>query len=192
MIKQLSKGKSKIYNAILKHGHCKYTLQILEHCDNSRLAVLREQYYIDLLKPEYNILKTAGSCLGHRATLETRALMSASALGRKHTAETRAKIGIAGLGRKHTAETKQKISELKKGFKHTEEARAKIIANSARAIPVAVTNLDTDVTTLYASVAAAAKAIGCRHKAVWVRVHNSDMKPYKGKFIIKCVANKSE
>ena len=191
MKRELGKSKSKIYNAILKHGVYKFILEILEYCDKE-MVVIREQCYIDLLQPEYNILKTAGSCLGNKASLETRAAMRAAALGRKHTEETRAKIGAAGLGRKHTAETKAKISDLRKGFKHTEEARAKIIANSASAIPVSVTDLDTGETTIYGSAFQAAKAIGCRHKAIWARIHNSHMGPYKGKFSIKPAPNKSE
>ena len=51
-----------IYKAILKHGHSNFSVEILEYCDPADL-LKREQYYIDLLKPEYNILKTAGSRL---------------------------------------------------------------------------------------------------------------------------------
>jgi group I intron endonuclease len=53
-----------IYKAILKHGHSNFSLEILEYCEPSKVLE-REQYYIDLLKPEYNILKTAGSSLGN-------------------------------------------------------------------------------------------------------------------------------
>jgi hypothetical protein len=35
----------------------------LEYCDLENI-IDREQYYIDLLKPEYNVLKDAGSSLG--------------------------------------------------------------------------------------------------------------------------------
>jgi hypothetical protein len=38
------------------------TLEILEYCNPSD-AVSTEQKYLDLLKPEYNILKKAGSLL---------------------------------------------------------------------------------------------------------------------------------
>lgn len=34
-------------------------------------AIQREQYYLDLLKPDYNILKTAGSFLGFKHSEET-------------------------------------------------------------------------------------------------------------------------
>jgi group I intron endonuclease len=40
-------------------------LEILQYCDQSDV-ISREQYYLDLLKPEYNILKTAGSPLGFK------------------------------------------------------------------------------------------------------------------------------
>jgi len=62
----------------------------MEYCDKEKV-VLREQYYLDLLQPEYNILKTAGSCLGRKASLETRAAMRRAALGRKLSEETKAK-----------------------------------------------------------------------------------------------------
>jgi hypothetical protein len=86
----------------------------------------------------------------------------------------------SSLGYKHREETIVKF----KARRHTEETKAKILASIATSISVSVTDLETNVTTIYASAAQAAKAIGCRHKAVLERVHNSQMGPYKGKFII--------
>ena len=48
----------------------------------------KEQYYINLLKPEYNILKVAGSRLGHKHTDETRVKMAAARLGKTYTGNT--------------------------------------------------------------------------------------------------------
>jgi hypothetical protein len=45
-------------------------MKILEYCDIKSLLE-REQYYIDLYKPEYNICKIAGSMLGFRHSPET-------------------------------------------------------------------------------------------------------------------------
>lgn len=42
----------------------------MEYCDPS-LAIYREQYYLDLLKPKYNILKVAGSNLGFKHSKAT-------------------------------------------------------------------------------------------------------------------------
>jgi len=44
----------------------------------------REDYYIKLLKPEYNILQKAGSSLGIKRSDETRAKMSLAKKGENH------------------------------------------------------------------------------------------------------------
>jgi group I intron endonuclease len=48
------KGSIIIYRALLKYGHSNFSLDILEYCESS-ILMEREQYYIDFLKPEYNI-----------------------------------------------------------------------------------------------------------------------------------------
>lgn len=49
--------------ALLKYKHNNFNLEILEYCSKDKLLE-REQYYLDLLKPEYNVLKFAYSLLG--------------------------------------------------------------------------------------------------------------------------------
>jgi hypothetical protein len=44
-------------------------LEILEYCE-ADISIEREQYYIDLLKPDYNILIIAGSSKGYKHTKE--------------------------------------------------------------------------------------------------------------------------
>lgn len=61
---------SRIYRALLKYNYSNFNLEILEYCNNEYLKI-REQYYLDLLKPEYNICKTAGSMLGFKHSLKT-------------------------------------------------------------------------------------------------------------------------
>lgn len=85
--KILNKGSSIIYSAILKYGHSNFRLDILEYCEPSRL-LNREQYYLDLLIPEYNILKIAGSRLGHKLSKKTKEKIRDALKGRKHTDET--------------------------------------------------------------------------------------------------------
>ena len=65
-----------IYKALIKHGYSNFSLEIIEYCEPS-LAVSREQYYLDLLKPEYNVLQIAGSSLGFKHSDETIAKMKA-------------------------------------------------------------------------------------------------------------------
>ena len=47
----------------MKYGYFNFNLEILEYC-NKELLLEREQYYLDLYKPEYNICKIAGSSKG--------------------------------------------------------------------------------------------------------------------------------
>jgi hypothetical protein len=61
---------SRIYKALLEYGYSNFDMEILEYCDIKSLLE-REQYYIDLYKPEYNICKIAGSMLGFRHSPET-------------------------------------------------------------------------------------------------------------------------
>lgn len=52
-------SNSHIYKALLLCGYEAFDLDILEYCDK-QCIIEREQYYIDLLKPEYNIQSIAG------------------------------------------------------------------------------------------------------------------------------------
>jgi len=79
-----------INKALLKHGYYKFSLEILEYCE-AKDAIELEDYYLQLLSPEYNILKKAGSSLGFKHSEETLAKMR----GRKHSEEARLLISAA-------------------------------------------------------------------------------------------------
>jgi len=85
-----------ICKALLNYGFDKFSLEILEYCD-PKFCIQREQYYIDLFKPEYNILPTAGSNLGFKHSEETLNKMK----GREFSIETLAKMSIANKGNKN-------------------------------------------------------------------------------------------
>ena len=68
---RLKSSKSRIYSAILKHGYSNFQLEILEYCTVENV-ISREQYYLNLLKPEYNLQSSAGSRLGSKHSDETR------------------------------------------------------------------------------------------------------------------------
>jgi group I intron endonuclease len=59
----------------LKYGYSNFSLDILEYCKEEDV-LLREQYYLDLLQPEYNILKKADSSFGFQHTEETKQRIS--------------------------------------------------------------------------------------------------------------------
>lgn len=126
------RGRSIIYQALLKYGYKAFDLYILEYCNKEELTK-REQHFLDTLNPQYNILKVADSCIGRKHTPETKVKMSLARLGTKLTQETKTKMSIASLGLRHTPEAKVKMSLVKlgnksrpKGYKQTEETIAKI------------------------------------------------------------------
>ena len=77
----LTKVKMVINRALNKYKHSKFSLEILEYCEPSNV-ISREQYYIDLLNPEYNVLKIAGSSLGFKHSEETLQKMKENTLKR--------------------------------------------------------------------------------------------------------------
>jgi NUMOD1 domain/GIY-YIG catalytic domain len=72
-----------INNSILKYGYINFSLDILEYCE-PRLCISREQHYIDILKPEYNICKTAGSPLGVKRDITFSINLSKAKRGKKY------------------------------------------------------------------------------------------------------------
>lgn len=182
---RINKSKSRIYSAILKYGYSRLRREILEYCTKEN-AISREQYYIDLLKPEYNLNSTAGSRLGSIHSQETREKMSISAQGHKHTEETKKLISLAtkgvnnpNFGKKHTEETKALISLARLGKSIiSESTKAKM--SEERGTALKVIDLNTNETSVYTSITKAAKAMGVTRPPLSRRVKNT-----QGYFIVK-------
>ena len=108
--------------ALLKYGYSPEYIPWIysgEYCDPSK-CIEREQYYINHLKPEYNISPTAGAPMtGRNHSEETKQKISESRkgilLGKNHPM----------FGKNHSEETKQKISESRLGRLHSEETLQK-------------------------------------------------------------------
>jgi group I intron endonuclease len=69
-----------VHAALLKYGYSSFKLEILEYCDKFNL-IEREQHYINMLKPEYNVLKIAGSNLGFKHSESTKKVISFNTFG---------------------------------------------------------------------------------------------------------------
>lgn len=52
-----------------------FILYVLEYCSSTEV-LSREQFFLDNFKPEYNILKIAGSNLGYKHSVTSLKLMS--------------------------------------------------------------------------------------------------------------------
>ena len=82
-----------IHNALLKYSYYSFKLEILEYCEPSVL-IKKEQYYLDSLKPEYNVLKIAGSMLGFKHSEYTKKLFHITRLGRLFSETTKLKLSV--------------------------------------------------------------------------------------------------
>lgn len=141
-----NRGTLTINRALIKYGYSSFRLEILEYCDIADLNK-REQYYLDTLKPRYNILKIAGSSSGHKLSEETKANISQSLkgvyvkeksalYGRKHSEETKALMSLKKskdnnplFGKTHSEETKELMRLKALGRKHSEETLLKMSAS---------------------------------------------------------------
>jgi len=84
-----------ICSALLKYGYSNFTLEIIEYCDPSE-CISREKYYLNLLKPEYNIIQDPSlpPMSGRTHSEESRAKMSHlnhPMYGKNYSTETIAK-----------------------------------------------------------------------------------------------------
>ena len=112
-LRSLRKGKhhsTALQNSWHKYGESSFHFEIIEEVFDKNLLLVREQNYLDTLKPEYNILKIAGSSLGKKRSIESREKMRMAHLGEKHSEERRRTKSIAQGGENHWTK-KKKFSE---------------------------------------------------------------------------------
>jgi group I intron endonuclease len=142
----------------LKHGYANFSLDILEYCDRN-LLIEREQYYLDNLKPEYNILNIANSRLGSKQSEATKISLSKGKhhhfTGKMHTYESRKliSIGLKSIIRTNTP----KVIKL--------ETKLKISLRS-RGVPVKVFDLKGNLIREFPSIRSTADYLGLHAKSL--------------------------
>jgi group I intron endonuclease len=158
-----------IHNALLKYGYSAFTLEILEYCEITNL-IAREQYYIELLKPEYNILGKAGSNFGF-----------------KHSEIT--KLKLAKKSKEHLDKIKSHLKELNsKPF--SPEVRERISKGMAnfniltKGTKIVFTNLETQETLKFVSMRGAALNMKISRNTIKKYILN---KKVFGKYLISLV-----
>jgi group I intron endonuclease len=124
-----------INKALIKYGYSNFQLEILEYCDSSDLIKI-EQHYLELLKPEYNILQIAGSSLGY-----------------KHTEKTLAKFKVRKLTPEQKARLKEHLASHNASKEQKERSRKHILEiNKLKGISVEVFDMKTEETSVYPSI----------------------------------------
>lgn len=140
-----------INKALIKYGYANFSLEIIEYCDRSD-AILREQFYLDLFKPEYNLLKDTGLSLGYVITENTLAKIRDSRLN--WTEEQKAKI--LDYLKIHDSSAEQRE---KSGLRLTEY-------NKSKGMSIEILDTTTKEVLSYFSIRQAAEALGCVHGTI--------------------------
>lgn len=176
---------SLICKALLKYGHSAFTLEILEYCEPSDV-IAREQYYIDLLNPEYNILAVAGSSYGRKRTDETKLKISEFKSGSILSQDTKDKIAAAMLGRKHSADSLAKMQNRVLSDSHLAKLRTHLVKlNSLKGTKVKVIDTVTNEISIWDSTHQAAKSLGASQTTIWRYLKASKL--YKNRYAIVLV-----
>ena len=115
-LKNKKHGNQHLQNHYTKYGNADLRFSVLEFCEKEKL-IEREQFYINILKPVFNICQTAGSSLGTKRSQKSKQKMSKvntkenNPFFRKcHSKEAKQKMSESGKGRIVSEETKQNMS----------------------------------------------------------------------------------
>jgi group I intron endonuclease len=122
-----------LYRAIRKYGESAFTRDVIEETTKQTIHE-REQHWISVLRPAYNMTKGGEGVLGHVHSELTRQKLRERAKYRHPcSAETRKKISESKRGVRASDTARRNMSATRKGTlnhfygrNHTDEARAKI------------------------------------------------------------------
>lgn len=171
-------GSKLVSAAVAKYGIENFSFYILEYFpgfvkkENLSAAHLklleRETYFIQLLKPEYNILQSGSSSLGYKHTEETKLKMKEN-----YTQERKEKIGNLNKGKIFTTERKQFLSKIAKLRNSNLALRDHLSKLSSK--PVSLYNQDGSLHSKYPGIRAMAKAFGCCNKTINKAIKNQTL-----------------
>lgn len=176
-------GFSLICRALVKYGYEEFKLEILEFCTVDEI-VAKEQFWIEKLKPSYNLVTVVDGNYTYT-----------------HTAEAKEKMSNFQKARFADPEQKKQLSELHDKWAKSPENIAQLLEaqriwlsdpeNVKKSLPylkrkkVKVLDLETNIETLYPSFTEAAKAMGCNRTTLnyWLK-GNKSKAPIKGRYTI--------
>lgn len=193
--KELLKNNSVIYKALLKYGYSNFNLEILEYCDN--MSILnREQNYIDILKPKYNLCPIAGSSLGRITREETKLKLRNFWLNKQFIKSkySTLKEFIINSIEKKLNESEFKIIKLHKKLiriKQLKESkvsfvtRMKILASTKTKQTILVTDVIKGITSEYPSARRAAEALNASNSTIMNKLKSKNNRLYKDKYLIR-------
>lgn len=180
----------------------------MEYCEPKEVAK-REQYYIDSLTPEYNVLKSAYSSLGYKHTKGALVKINKNLAKLNRIKSIMVKVtnletnvsreyisltdAAKSLNTNKTTLRKYILSSVPFKGIYMVESNLPIsnydsnYINHPNSIKIVVTDLELNTITNYASVHAAARALGIGHNTISNYFKRNQIRPYKGRYIFKKV-----
>lgn len=163
----MSRSKSHVLSAILKYGYSKFSVEILEYCSPEE-CIKREQHFIDLLKPSFNLKRKAGSSLGYKHGEETLTNMSKAKKGETNPM----------YGKNHSEETRARMSNIQKGRPRTE-------GSGKPTQKIEVYDIKNNITKEFDSMSAAALALNIGQSTISKYLARKDQKFFKNQYAFK-------
>jgi group I intron endonuclease len=162
--------------ALNKYGLDSFTLEILEYCKKDEVTD-REQHYLDLDLPEYNILKKAYNSLGFKHTEETIANFKET----RTAPEYREFISSIHKDKVVSEETKSKLSAALKSYKLANPLTKEGLENitnktiAREGIEVNVLNTKTNEITSFSNQTEAAGFLGITRQGIYAAVKRGSL-----------------
>jgi len=211
-ITHISRKNMIINKALIKHGYSEFKLEIIEYCDPKEL-VKREQYYLDLLSPKYNVLKFAYSSVGYKHTQETMVKVNKNLVNFNISKSINVKVtnletnvlqeyasiffqkmeAAKYLNTNRTTLTKYILNS--KPFKGIYKLESNLTVsnydsnyiNHPNSVQIEVHDLELKTITCYTSIHATSRALGIKHNTISNFFNRNQKSPYKGRYMFKKV-----
>ena len=189
-----------ICRALLKHGYSNFSLTIVEYCESDKCLIrvssparrlkrgdsLLDKYYLLLLNPDYNIASDpVAPFFGRKHSLSSIKKMSDA-----NKEENHPNFGNTGdqnpmFGKKHSDETRQRMADANKGENNPNFGKPKAEGAGKPSQPIEVFDNNTNETTSYDSISAAARALNIESSRISEFFSRNQKKPYKGIYMFK-------
>lgn len=111
LLRQGKHHSIKLQRSFNKYGEDNFIISLIENCEKENL-IIREQFYIDTLKPYYNICLKAGSTQGRVFTDSHKEKLSKSLTGKVRTEVQKEYQRQIKIGKTHSKQTKEKVSKI--------------------------------------------------------------------------------
>lgn len=150
-----------------KHGEQNFEFVVIEEVDDKTKLIDREQYYLDVLTPKYNIRKIARSNLGVKQSEAAKQKLRIFWLGKKrprtseHTANLIKVLKGKNKGKKKPIEFGKRLSEQRRGKNNPAFGKP-----SARRRVIIATNIITNEKIRYCSLTDAIQTVGNKNAVI--------------------------